>query len=81
MIRTLHLGRLVITQHYFLVTVSNFSRTRYDNPVFAAVVVHLQAEPVTGLYFNSLDLIACPSSKIVKDPKAGFTRFGGNNWR
>jgi len=54
MIRTL--GYIGSYYSALLSNLSNFSRTRYDNPVFAAVVVHLQAEPVTGLYFNCLIL-------------------------
>lgn len=55
-----HVGRLIAVNHHLLLAAGYSGRTRDYDPMFAAMVVHLQAQPVTWLDFDPLNFISPP---------------------
>jgi hypothetical protein len=53
-----HIGGLIAGEQHFGFSTNHPSRTGDDNPMLTAVMVHLQAEAMTGLHFNPLNFIA-----------------------
>lgn len=53
-----YVGFLICSQADFLFVQSNDRFAGYDDPVFAAALMQLQAEAMTRLHFNPFDLVA-----------------------
>ena len=49
--------RLIAVEDFFFVITSDHCSTTYDNPVLAAVVVHLEAEAMSWFDFDAFDFV------------------------
>src|ERR1700722_18773490 len=81
------IGRLVFGDDKALFTARDECRTAYDDPVFGAVMVHLQRQPCPRIHDDALDLKALATiHRIVVAPRAVnlamvrrlWTAFGAN---
>ncbi len=62
---------LILGKDQFLIVADNFGGTGYNDPVFGAVVVHLQRQALAGQYADALDLITLAEVyRVVVAPRA-----------